>query len=426
MKRVLTSASLLALGAVSIYGLDPEMTRQQSGSPFTISGTVRGFYDDNINTSSDGFEQESFGYQLSPAVHLNLPFEQTFLSLGYIYTYSWYEERDPRNYDQTHEFNARFRHAFSPRQSIGVKNAFIYTSEPTVVDSATGIITAPTRTVIAGRTKSNVYHNYGVIDYNLGLTRTMSLALGYANNWYDYEADGVGSRSALLDRLEHNFWGDLRRQFTPKVVGLVGYSLGLVQFTGDEVIGFEPGGAPLESDVRDSISHRAYVGGTYDITAKMTASARVGVQYTDYDDLNESSFSPYADISVSYTLRPGTAIEVGVLHSRSATDISSVDGEGRPTTDAETTALFAQFTHRITRELSGSLLGQYQHSTFEFGRNDGDTEDLWLFGANLTYTFNRHWSAEVGYNFDLLDSNLTTGDRDYDRNRVYIGVTARY
>ncbi len=48
MKQALTSAGILALGAASLYALDPEMTRQQSGSPFSIAGTVRGFYDDNI------------------------------------------------------------------------------------------------------------------------------------------------------------------------------------------------------------------------------------------------------------------------------------------------------------------------------------------------------------------------------------------
>jgi hypothetical protein len=426
MKQVLTSAGLLALGAASLYGLDPEMTRQQSGGPFSLSATVRGFYDDNIVTSSDGAEQESFGFQFSPAVHVNLPFEQTFLSFGYIYTYTWYEERQPRNYDQAHEFNAKFRHQFSPRQRIGVNDSFIITSEPTVADRSQRIITVPT--VLAGRTKNNVYHNYGVIDYDLGLTRTLALSLGYGNHWYDYEAPGEGSRSALLDRLEHTIRADLRYQFTPKVVGVVGYNLGLSHFTGDEVIARgTSSGRPviLESDDRNSVSHRVYVGTDYDLTAKLRLSARVGAQYYDYD-LGESSFSPYADLSASYALRPGTAIEAGVLHSRNATDISSIDGEGRPTMDAETTALYAQFTHRITHSLSGSLNAQYQHSTYEFGENDGDTEDLWLFGANLSYTFNRHFSAEIGYTYDLLDSNLTSGDRDYDRNRVYVGLTARY
>ena len=77
MKQVMTSAGLLALGAASLYALDPEMTRQQSGGPFSVAATVRGFYDDNINTAPRKFESDSFGAQVMPSIHLNLPLQQT-------------------------------------------------------------------------------------------------------------------------------------------------------------------------------------------------------------------------------------------------------------------------------------------------------------------------------------------------------------
>jgi hypothetical protein len=73
--------------------------------------------------------------------------------------------------------------------------------------------------------------------------------------------------------------------------------------------------------------------------------------------------------------------------------------------------------------------GSYRHSTFEGGRYDDNTEEYFLAGVNLTYLINRHLSAEVGYNFDKLDSDASRDWRrlgDYDRNRVYIGVTATY
>src|SRR4051794_13485550 len=125
MKQVLTSAGLLAVGAVSLHALDPEMTRQQSGRPFSVAATVRGFYDDNVNTSPDKIivstssggtkvlhPQDSFGFEVSPSAHLNLPLEQTFISLGYVYSLKWYENRDPNEIDQSHEFNAKLRHQF--------------------------------------------------------------------------------------------------------------------------------------------------------------------------------------------------------------------------------------------------------------------------------------------------------------------------
>ncbi len=437
MKRVLTSAGLLALGAGSLYAYDPEMSRQVSGRPFTISATVRGFYDDNVNTSPSKIitdnrnaagrkiiidpREESFGIQVSPSAHLNLAMEQTFVSLGYTYNLMWYENRDD-DIDQSHEFNAKLRHQFSPRHQIAVDDSFIVTSEPTQVENF-GIITAPTRL----RTRGNVLHNQGSIDDTFQLTSQWGLSFGYVNNWYDYEAEGVGSRSALLDRIEHLLRADARYQFNPKLVGIVGYSFGFTTFTGDEEIGVDPITLrSIMSDERDSQSHYAYVGVDYDITAKLRASVRVGAQFTTYSEADEDSANPYADASMTYTFIPGTSLEAGIRHSRSATDVSAVDTSGNPTLDAEATAMYAAIHHRLMRNLTASVIGQYQISTFDDGANDGDTEELFLVGVNFEYHFNRHFSAEAGYNYDQLKSDLQVGSRGYERNRFYVGLKATY
>jgi hypothetical protein len=115
----------------------------------------------------------------------------------------------------------------------------------------------------------------------------------------------------------------------------------------------------------------------------LQASVRLGAQFTEYPDLNESSSNPYADISLSYRILTGTSVKAGVRHTRNATDVAAVDGEGRPTLDAETTAVYAEFSHQITRQLLLSLNGQFQRSEFNFGFNDGESEYLWLGGVNL-------------------------------------------
>ena len=46
------------------------------------------------------------------------------------------------------------------------------------------------------------------------------------------------------------------------------------------------------------------------------------------------------------------------------------------------------------------------------------------YGGNLEYRFNPHLSAQVGYDFDHLDSEIA--NRTYFRNKVYIGATASY
>ncbi len=377
---------------------------------------MRGFYDDNINTSPDKIiapngrpqdpRQESFGVQFRPSVHLNLPLEQTFISLGYAYTLNWYEKREPHEVDQSHEFNAKLRHQFSPRHQIAVDDTFLIAHEPTSVQTF-GIVTTPVRT------EGDVLQNVGSIDDTFQLTSLWGLSFGYVNTWVDYEADGVQSRSALLDRMEHLLRADARYQFNPKLVGIVGYTFGFTTFTGDEEIGRYNTPTKtiiLESDYRDSTSHYAYIGVDYDITAKLRASVRVGAQFTDYSDANEDSANPYADVSLSYAISSSTSVEAGVRHARAATDVSGIDTQGSLSLDAEVTAVYAGLHHRLLRNLTGSLVAQYQLSSYDDGINDGESERLLLLGVNFEYHFNRHFSADMGYNYDHLDS-------DAQRNR---------
>ncbi len=452
MKQVLTSAGILALGAATLHAADPEMSRQRTGRLFTMAASVRAIYDDNIATSPDGSKQDSFALSVSPSVHVSLPFDQTFLSMGYVYSLIWYEDREPDSNDQNHEFNARLRHRFAPQHDISIDESFVYTSEPTIADRG-NIITSPNRS--ASRTESAVLHNRGNVNHNLGISRQMALNFGYINNWYDYEQEGWGSRSALLDRLEHMFRVDLRNTFTPNLVGLIGYSFGMNHYTGDDLVldqstlielddelndpNFPP--TPeraaairrtmgLKSNIRNSYSHYGYVGADYDLTARLRTSVRLGAQYADFYEAGESSLSPYADVSLTYVYMIGSSAELGIRHARNATDVAgSVDSGGNPTLDAETTVVYFQVVQQITSKLTGVVMAQYQHSTFNGGASDGRMEDLWMLGLNLEYRFNRNWSAEAGYNYDMLDGTVrgnAGGSRQYDRNRFYLGVRATY
>jgi hypothetical protein len=97
MKKSITSASLAALGAISLqagtpldrsyYAPNPVLTPQQSTKWWSVSATLRGFYDDNYNTSphplwfrldpatglaTSGSKQDSFGFEVSPSFGINI------------------------------------------------------------------------------------------------------------------------------------------------------------------------------------------------------------------------------------------------------------------------------------------------------------------------------------------------------------------
>lgn len=433
MKKIIASAGLVAVSTTGLQAAAPGLSAMETAKPWSISATLRGFYDDNNLglPSSTGEIEDTFGFEVRPAAGLNLfPSEQTSVSLAYIYSMRWFEARDENSADHSHDFNVRADHRFSERYSIALNDSFVYAQEPDVIDQE-GAITA-------FRTDSDAFRNRFVINFDAQLTELIGLGLGYRNNWYDYDEEGAvlfvdafgdptavsPSRSGLLDRFEHYLNLDVEWQMRPQLRGLVGYMFGMFNYTGDEIIAVSlvPTTRIFTSEDRDSVSHHVYVGAEYSATPNLVGSARVGGQYTDYE-IGGSDISPWVDVTATYTYLPGSFALVGLRHSRNATDV--VDPTGNELVlDQETTTLFASVNHRITPRLSASFIGQFQRGTFNEGARDGDIENFLLLGLNLEYRVNPNWSTEVGYNFDRLDSD--GANRSFSRNRIYAGVRATY
>jgi hypothetical protein len=94
--------------------------------------------------------------------------------------------------------------------------------------------------------------------------------------------------------------------------------------------------------------------------------------------------------------------------------------------DQESTVLFGSINHKITSRVTGSLMGQYQHSIFEGGSLKDLADNFFTLGVNLQYKISPMFSAETGYNFDRLDSDLGSAMRSFSRDRVYLGLRATY
>lgn len=417
MKKIIASAGLVAVGAAGLYGdTAPGLTRTQMSKPWSVSASLRGFYDDNYATapSNSDLKRDSFGLEVSPKVSLNLPWQQSYLGASYRYSMKYYEDREDDKIDQTHEIKLRGDHRFSERYSVFLDDAFVVSQEPGLVD--------PNQAPL--RSNADGMRNHARIGFDAGLNELVGFAFGYYNGYYNYDDSGAGSRSALLDRMEHLINLDARYQVRDDLAALIGYQYGIVSYTSDDLL-FATPGATEESDIRDNTSHYGYVGADGDLTSDLRASLRVGVQYTDFENLGaDSDLTPYANFSLTYTYLPGSYLQFGVLHRRNAIDQAGATGEDNIVTDQESTSVYGQVSHKITAKLTGNLLAQVQFSEFQEGIYDGQSDDFLLIGANLDYQFTQFLAAEAGYNFDRLDSEL--GDRSFTRNRVYVGVRASY
>lgn len=429
MKKIITTVSLAAIGvaglqADSFYAPAPYLTQMDMSKPWSVSVALRGFYDDNYVMAPKGLERDSFGFELSPSASYRFMSEQTFLGLSYTYSMRFYEDRKDHRADHSHQFNAKLNHAFSDRFKLEVNDTFVIAQEPTILEQGT-TITGP----ILLRSNGDNIHNRGDITLKGQVTELFGIGVGYENNFYDYRSKGPASWSALLDRLEHYIHVDARWQAVPDTVVLMGYQYGIVDHTSNDSLSTLPPPAYVNPNVRDSRSHYLYVGAEHTFTDQLSASARIGAQYTEYNNVpgQRDEWGPYAEVNATYSYLPGSFVQLGIRHSKNQTDIAFLDASTdltRLTLDQESTIIYGQLVHRITPQLVGSLIGQYQHGEFHGGLANGQTDDMYLLGINLTYNFDTHWSAEVGYNYDRLDSDIPF--RTFDRNRVYLGVRATF
>ena len=180
------------------------------------------------------------------------------------------------------------------------------------------------------------------------------------------------------------------------------------------------------SDSRNNQSHYAYVGVQHDFLDNLKATANVGAQYTEYvnDPSSQHLLGPYADASLIYTYASGSYAQLGVTQSRNTTDTVQINSSGQITQDQESTVAYFSVNQMLTPKLTGSLVGHFQYSVNNGGYYDSQSAEFYNVGANLSYAFNRHFSSDLGYNFDWYTTPVP--GQEYTRNRVYLGVTATY
>lgn len=449
MKKIFVSAGMAALGAMSLHAQSspyaPDLTAVNGMAPWSVSGTLRGFYDDNVYTSQRGQMTGSAGFEFSPSISLIMPLQQTELGLRYTYGLYYYQQRETHGeypIDQSHEADLWIDHAFTERLEGKVEDTFISGFEPQLTSSAG----------YPYRTQANYIQNTGTLTLHTELSMLFSADLGYQNSWLDYAEHGAtlasfssggtgASLAGLLNQDGHSIWLNLNYQYLPDLSFLVGYQFGLVNYTGNEPIGqnyFD--GFPLGelrgeyyySDNRDQWSQSVYVGGQYAAMANLSVSAQAGFEISDNYNLpsfdssqSPYSYEPYANIAVTYTYMQGDYVQLGFTQSESSSATSDVDVyNGSLTLYTESSVLYATINHQITPNLVASIIGHYQYSSYVDGNNSGAGQDWYSLGVNLSYTFNPHLSAEIGYNCSYL---TTAGPLyGYTDSQGYFGITATY
>jgi hypothetical protein len=436
MKRIVASVGLVALGTSGLQADTASSLTSESAKPWSVSTTLRGFYDDNINSAPDNAvlaHRGTMGFEVSPAITVSWPWEQTSLNLGYIYSFKDYQFKPAGNtdtVDMTHSFNASLDHSFNELYRANVRDSFVIGQEPDFLRAGN---TYSTFQRLSG---SNI-RNYGNATFDGQLSPLLGFEVGYGNAYYNYAADQPHlatliipfqpSEGGLLNRIEQTVHLDSRWQFTPETVFVVGYQFADTDYTEGQPL-LDPALFPgIVSNTRNNRGHYGYVGVDETFRPDLTGSLRVGARYTDYynDTTASDNVTPFVQLSLRWNYGVESYVEGGFTHDRAATDlVGNGLGTGNLTLDSETSALYATVNHRLMPNLYGSLTGQYQNSEYNGGQLANQTDNFYTMGVNLEYRVCNYLSTQLGYNYDRLESDIP--NRSFDRNRVYLGFTASY
>jgi hypothetical protein len=470
MKKFLVSVGLAAAGTASLHATyAPELGSFGATKMWSISADLRGFYDDNYTTGAN--KTGSYGFEFSPQLELTMPMQQTELGMRYTYGLYYFQQREELGvnaFDQSHDLDLWLDHAFSPRWEVRMRDTFIVGQEPALLNPNPAV-TQPYR--VAG----NNIVNTASINLSTVWTPRFSTSLTYNNTLTDYENSGAGlddlqptgpllplggglyilnpfvgsakgdgpSLAGVNNRVDQSVSLDFQWLFATETLAFFGVQFEQVNYIADEPVAFNlaaeeyyllygknnPSLGPVYyySSDRDNRSYTAYIGFTHSLLPNLNISAKAGAQYSEtYNDpLSSPSIGPYAVMSAVYTYRPGSYVQIGFSQMLNATDVVAPDPtSGKLTLDQESSVAFAAITHRLTPKLSGTVIGNWQYSTFQEGEYSGAADISYTLSANLSYSFSPHFSASAGYNFYDLQSNIY--QRGYSRNQVYIDVWAAY
>ncbi|MGO9199141.1 MAG: outer membrane beta-barrel protein [Limisphaerales bacterium] len=437
MKRIVVSVGLVALGTSGLQADSLSSLTSESTKPWSVSATLRGFYDDNINTAPGSgpliyngqyYHRSTFGFEVSPAFTVSWPWEQTTVTAGYTYSFKDYQFVPVGNtdtVDMTHSFNLALDHTFNELYRARVSDSFVIGQEPDFLRAGN---TYSTYQRLSG---SNI-RNYGTATLNGTLTPLLGFEIGYQNALYRYSQDTVTpdpafspSWAGILNRIEQTVHLDSRWTITPETVGVIGYQFADIDYTEDQPI-MDPALFNVPSNTRNNRGHYGYAGIDETFRPDLTGSLRVGARYTDYynDPAVSGSVSPYVALSLRYIYDVESFAELGFTHDRAASSLWGSGGLAGLTLDSDTTVVYGTVSHRLAPGLYGSLIGQYQDSEYHGGQYNSEADRFYTLGANLEYRVNHYVSTQVGYNYDKLESDIA--DRGFDRNRVYVGFTASY
>lgn len=395
---------LLAGAATAQEGLYSVGADAQDSIPLKWVVGVSAIYDDNVGAGNGGAEEDSFALNPSLGASFISISPQTtwdvFVRLGMIYYLD-----APGNMDELNSqsrIGVNLTHRFSERLRFVSRNFVSYELEP---DYAYGYASART----AGE------YFYWSTDNSVGYRWSERLGTYTGLSLTGTQYTDVNDN----DRLNWQVYNQFRYQLTPQTVLTQDYRYG--QTSGDG----------RSSDSGDQF---LLAGVEHRFSPSTVGVFRAGAQFRDVDD-GDSNITPYVEASFRTRVNEQFSIRSFVRYGMEYYDTVQTIGIGTVEYDSRVTMRLGVTAEYMLSPMLSLFAGvDYIPTSFEDGRPllpllpgtpvpDSD-EDMINAHIGLSMRFNDFVTGSLSYNFTNSSSDIV--NRDYDRNRISLGVSAEF
>jgi len=370
--------------------------KTSKGKPFILSADVRGSYDDNVNTSSDGNEDAAWALRVTPSIQFLYPMDNTSIEAGYAFGYNQFFGREgDEDVDFTHDFNFLINHRVNNRLVLSLRNRFSFDQEDALSDGAG----------FQRRLGGDRVRNNAALTITYDITERFSTLTNYSNEFVHYFDDPSAFNNNYLS---HEVSQQIRFQALQGTTPFLNYEYETFDY--DEI-------------ARDRDSHRALAGVDHFLLPEWLVSARVGAEFTLFDN---SAFSdnlgPFASVRTIWNYDQRSNMNAGYSFGTNVTDNGSFASSQAHTFNVE-------WRHYWTPKFNLGLSVQYQLESFDTSQGFANatqdvTEQTITPRIRAAYDFTDYLAASVTYSYTEVLSDLSA--REYERNLISFGITGRY
>lgn len=384
--RIFLLGSSLAFCAIArgVYAPIPE---EEKGKGLTLSLITGITYNNNIFGSPTD-PVASVVYEVSPKVDFNSSLSQlTFFSATFQPRLDYFGNRPGSKALYSQDVGARIAHSFSPLSVVDVSDAFAYDQDPQVLLNGVPV-----------NTNQTLESNQLNAKYTFAPAERLGLALKTRIMYYDYVDDVIGDQ---LNRFENLYGLEFDYSLLPELKLAGEYRHLDVDYRND----------PSENDKHSDF---LMAGFDYKVGPRLTASFRVGGEYTHRDSLSTET-TPYVEFAWKYDYAQNSFISAGYTYDLEETSNPFLFS------DEKVNRVFVNLQHAFTGLIVGSAAFDYEPATL-LGRNAEAnlSEDTTHAGAAVTYLPSRSWKVSLTYDYDYVESGISSRGL----NRSQAGVRA--